>query len=131
MENKMRDIQQLNDIYLKDNVAVDEFDTIINRYKRKKMMGASIVALILIISISTHLAISSVAQKNMPSTSELLETVETLTNMEDDKIDNISVESRRGVILLTTNYTDGAIMKYSLKRSDDGSSIELIAHNTL
>lgn len=131
MENKMRDIQQLNDIYLKDNVAVDEFDTIINRYKRKKMMGASIAALILIISISTHLAISSVAQKNMPSTSELLETVETLTNMEDDKIDNISVESRRGVILLTANYTDGAIMKYSLKRSDDGSSIELIAHNTL
>lgn len=131
-ENK-RNLKELTDIYLNDDAAVREFDSIMADYKRKLFLKRTVaVAASLLILVCVGFGIKSINTTESYAditTIELLEMIGTLAESDVDEISCITAKPDRNCIIVTAEFKTGVTRTYIMKRGADGSSIELTAQN--
>lgn len=133
MADNKRNISELTEIYLNDDGAVREFDSIMAGFRRKRLVrGTLAVAASLLILVCVGFGFKSLGAADTYSdisTVELLETISVLTESEVDEIDSITAKPSKDCIIVTAEFKTGLTRNYIMKRGADGSSIELTAQN--
>lgn len=131
MANETHDMDRLVAQYLGDGSAEAEFDSIMAKYRRKRLLGASaacVAGLAVVIGVAYATPVASDADA-LPTTAEVMETLSAFTENDMDEITSIDAEPQAGGIMLTAQYEGGETCTYLVRRAPDGASIELIAQN--
>lgn len=133
MTDNMRSLKELRSIYLDNDEAVSEFDSIMSGYRRRKIVrwSSALAACIILLIGLVHISYKGSTEDSLPTTAELLETINVLAGSNLDEINNINAKPCRKGIILTVEYKNGETRAFLMKRNPDGSSYELTAQNNI
>lgn len=133
MTDNDRTIRELTELYLNEE-AVREFDSIMSRHKRKRFLRNSLACaagVLLIVSVTLLFRANSKSEA-MPgiTTTEILETISILCNIDSGNIDNITATPDGARVLITAWFKDGSSKKFIMHRGSGPSSTTLCAQNS-
>lgn len=129
----LRNLKELSDFYLNNNEAIEEFDSIMSGYRRRKIVkwSSALAACIILFAGLIHISYNKATEDSLPTTAELLETINVLAGSNLDEINNINAKPCRKGIVLTVEYKNGEKQAYLMKRNSDGGSFEMTAQNNI